>query len=221
MSDDRHSVAELPELIDDPEQKARQEAENGVRQFNLAVDIIREHVQDPERPFRLRSRYLIALNAEALKGIHPMAGTFRNGPVKIGGSRHTPPDFVAVAEEVERLCDYVNDNWQEKDGLHLSAYVLWRLNWIHPFADGNGRTARAISYVVLCTRLDGLLPGAPTIPDQIADDKKPYYAALETADEAWAKTGGVDVSTMEALLKGMLAKQLISVIPGAQDEALR
>ena len=150
-----------------------------------------------------------------------MAGTFRNGPVKIGGSRHTPPDFVAVAEEVERLCDYVNDNWQEKDGLHLSAYVLWRLNWIHPFADGNGRTARAISYVVLCTRLDGLLPGAPTIPDQIADDKKPYYAALETADEAWAKTGGVDVSTMEALLKGMLAKQLISVIPGAQDEALR
>jgi Fic family protein len=215
LSDDRHSVAELPELISDPDEKARQEAENGIRQFNLAVDIIREHVQDPERPFRMRPRYLLRLNAEALKGIHVMAGTYRNGPVKIGGSRHSPPEAFMVAEEVEGLCDYVNDNWQDKDGLHLSAYVLWRLNWIHPFADGNGRTARAISYIVLCTRLDGLLPGAPTIPDQIAYDKKPYYAALEVADHAWAKTGAIDVSAMEALLRGMLAKQLVSVFPGA------
>jgi Fic family protein len=153
------------------------------------------------------------LNAEALKGIHTMAGTYRNGPVKIGGSKHTPPEAFLVAEEVQGLCDYVNENWQAKDGLHLSAYVLWRLNWIHPFADGNGRTARAISYVVLCTRLDGLLPGSPTIPDQIADDKKPYYAALEVADEALEKTGKVDVSAMEGLLRGMLAKQLVSVFP--------
>lgn len=213
MSGDRHSVAELPELIQDPDEKARQETENGLRQFNLAVNIIREHVQDPERPFRMRPRYVLQLNAEALKGIHPMAGTYRNGPVKIGASKHTPPDAFLVAEEVEALCDYVNCNWQERDGLHLSAYVLWRLNWIHPFADGNGRTARAMSYIVLCTKLDGLLPGAPTIPEQIADDKKPYYEALEKADEAWAKSGAVDVSAMENLLRGMLAKQLVSVFP--------
>jgi fido (protein-threonine AMPylation protein) len=183
VSDDRHRVAELPELIQDPNEKARQEAENGIRQFNLAVDIIRAHVQDAERPFRLRPRYLLRLNHDALKGIHPMADTYRNGPAKIGGSKHTPTEAFMVAEEVEALCDYVNDNWQDKDGLHLSAYVLWRLNWIHRFADGNGRTARALSYVVLCTRLDGLLPGSPTIPDQIADDKKPYYKALEIADD--------------------------------------
>jgi cytochrome c len=122
---DRHSVAEVLELIDDPDEKARQEAENGVRQFNLALAIIRDHVQDAERPFRLRSRYLVQLNGEALKGIHPLAGTFRNGPVKIGGSRHTPPEAFMVPEEVEALCDYVNDHWQEKDGFHLSAYILW------------------------------------------------------------------------------------------------
>jgi hypothetical protein len=81
----------------------------------------------------------------------------------------------------------------------------------------DGRTARTISYVVLCTRLDGLLPGAPTIPDQIADDKPPYYAALEAADEAWAKSGTVDVSAMESLLRGMLAKQLVSVFPGGES----
>jgi Fic family protein len=145
-----------------------------------------------------------------------MAGTYRNSPVKIGGSKHTPPDAFIVAEEVEALCDYVNENWQQKDGFHLSAYVLWRLNWIHPFADGNGRTARAASYIVLCARLDGLLPGAPTIPDQIAADKKPYYDALEIADEAWKRTGKVDVSVMEGILKNMLAKQLVSVFPGGE-----
>jgi fido (protein-threonine AMPylation protein) len=34
----------------------------------------------------------------------------------------------------------------------------------HPFADGNGRTARAVAYVVLGIKLDSLLSGAPTIP---------------------------------------------------------
>ena len=82
----------------------------------------------------------------------------------------------------EHLCEYVNSNWSTKSALHLAAYVLWRLNWIHPFADGNGRTARTVSYVVLSIKLDGLLPGAPTIPDQIADDKQPYYLALEAAE---------------------------------------
>jgi hypothetical protein len=28
----------------------------------------------------------------------------------------------------------------------LAAYGLWRLNWIHPFVEGNGRTARAVCY---------------------------------------------------------------------------
>jgi Fic family protein len=143
-----------------------------------------------------------------------MAGTYRNSPVKISESAHQPPDAFLVAEEVAALCDYVNEHWDDKDGVHLSAYVLWRLNWIHPFADGNGRTARAISYVILCTRLDGLLPGSPTIPEQIADDKPPYYSALEAADATWRKSEQVDVSEMETLLKGMLAKQLLSVFPG-------
>jgi Fic family protein len=88
------------------------------------------------------------------------------------------------------------------------------MNWIHPFADGNGRTARAISYVVLSIKLDSLLPGTPTIPDQIAADKSPYYKALELADDAWA-SGRVDVSILDELLVDMLAKQLL----GATKEA--
>jgi Fic family protein len=80
---------------------------------------------------------------------------------------------------VEDLCDYVNGQWTTRTALHLAAYVMWRLNWIHPFTDGNGRTSRAASYLVLCLRLGYLLPGRRTIPDQIAEDRTRYYKALE------------------------------------------
>jgi Fic family protein len=112
------------------------------------------------------------------------------------------------------MCDYVNDNWHEMTAFHLAAYVMWKLNWIHPFPDGNGRTSRVSSYIVLCTSLNSLLPGSPTILEQIQDDRTSYFRALERADAAFA-AGQVDVSTMEEVLRNMLAKQLLSVIEQA------
>lgn len=208
MSSDRHSIAETAQTLSDPDEIARREAENGIRQFNLALEMIRSHVKDAERPFRLRSSLILKLHKAALDGLHPLAGTWRNTPVKIGGSGHQPPDEAFVSEEIELMCDYVNDHW-DHSAVHLCAYVLWKLNWIHPFADGNGRTARAVSYVVLSIKLDSLLPGAPTIPEQIAGDKEPYYRALEDADKG-LKEGGIDVSKLERMLEGMLASQLLS-----------
>jgi Fic family protein len=113
---------------------------------------------------------------------------------------------------VEELCDYVNESWNRAGvtAIHLGAYVLWRLNWIHPFTDGNGRTSRAASYLVLCLKLGYRLPGTKTIPDQISIDKTPYYKALEAADKAW-HSGTLDLSAMEGLLSELLARQLYGV----------
>jgi hypothetical protein len=63
-----------------------------------------------------------------------------------------------------------------------------------------------------------LLPGTPTIPEQIATDKRPYYKGLEEADEAWAATGQVDVSALETMLTNMLAAQLLSATKEASGE---
>jgi hypothetical protein len=52
-----------------------------------------------------------------------------------------------------------------------------------------------------------LLPGTPTIPDQIVDNRKPYFEALEAADSAF-RDGSVDVSKREDLLASLLANQL-------------
>jgi Fic family protein len=88
---------------------------------------------------------------------------------------------------------------------------MWRLNWIHPFTDGNGRTSRAASYIILCLKLGYRIPGKNTIPDQIAANKTPYYKALEAADNAWEQ-GRIDLSEMKELLDAMLAKQLLEIL---------
>ena len=214
--EERHSKALEIELISDPDERARQEAENGLRQFDEVIQRINDSLQ-PDRPFKLRPSAILSLHRRALDGISSFAGLFRPGGIEIRGSKHRPPGAHLVAELVEQLCDYVNENWSKASALHLASYVLWRMNWIHPFVDGNGRTSRATSYLVLCVRLGYVLPGTRTIPEQISLDKNPYYTALEAADRANAE-GGIDLREMETLLESLLAAQLVSVIDAARSK---
>ncbi len=91
---------------------------------------------------------------------------------------------------------------------------MWRLNWIHPFADGNGRTSRITSYVVLSIHAGYVLPGTPTIPDQIVDNRNPYFDALDAADAAY-REGKIDLGKMEELIGKLLAKQLMTFYQAA------
>lgn len=215
---DRKSTAASPELITDPQERARQEAENGLRQASEVLEMV-EHYRETGRPFKLRVSAVLHLHRIALDKISIFAGNFRPSDVTIGGSAHRPAGAHLVAEQIEEMSDYVNDNWAAKTAIHLSAYVLWRLNWIHPFDDGNGRTSRALSYLVLCVKLGYRLPGTNTIPEQIATSKAPYYDALEAADEAWKEHGRVDVSRLESLLEGLLAAQLVGVMEQASGQS--
>ena len=219
MNTDRHSQAEQKDLIADPIERARQEAQNGVLQFEMVLDSIQNHITPNQKPFKLKPSAILRLQEAALRGIHPLAGTFRNTAVSISGSKHAPPESLMVADEISDLCSYVNENWESRDALHLAAYLLWKLNWIHPFADGNGRTARAVSYLVMSIKLDTLLPGTPTIPEQIANDKGPYYDALEAADVEWFK-GTVGVTKLERMLEAMLQRQLLG-LPTLSENAQR
>jgi hypothetical protein len=54
------------------------------------------------------------------------------------------------------------------------------------------------------------VPGRKTIPEQIANDKTPYYKALEAADKGW-EAKKLDLSVLEKLLSDLLANQLASV----------
>jgi len=210
----RHSSALEADLITDPDEKAAQEARNGLRQIDEVTKIV-ESYTEPDRPFKLRLSVLLHLHRMALEGISSYAGNFRPAGIAIGGSGHTPPGAHMVPGLVEEMCDYVNEHWATASALHLAAYVLWRLNWIHPFTDGNGRTSRAISYLVLCLRIGHPLYGANSVPAQIAQDKTPYYNALEAADAA--NSGGqINVEQIEKLLDSLLARQLLGVLEDAR-----
>jgi Fic family protein len=209
----RHSVATEASLITDAQARAEAEARNGLRQFDLACSMIVDAI-DKGAGWKLRLSAILSLHRAALEGISSYAGNFRPSSVAITGSIHQPVEAHRVAELIEEMCDYVNDHWNDRSPVHLSSYVMWRLNWIHPFSDGNGRTSRMVSYLVLSIRLGMLLPGRATIPDQIVDNRQPYFEALEAADVA-SKHGNIDLSKMEELIGAMLAKQLMGVMESA------
>lgn len=216
MSDgDRHSIAEQPSLITDPIEEAQRESENAVAQFDRVLDLI-DDVARGGRSFRLRTSMILDLHRIALDGLSSYAGNFRPADVIIGQSKHTPPPAHLVASMIEEMCDHVMDAFDSDQALHLCAYVMWRLNWIHPFTDGNGRTSRALAYFVLCAKIGYRLPGQETLPEQIARDKAPYYAALEQADEHWA-AGKLNLGDLEALLDKCLAAQLLSAYEDAKN----
>jgi Fic family protein len=218
-SGSRHSEAASADLIADPEERARREAENGLKQFDSVVSLVQRYQAEHWR-FALRVSTIRGLHRDALLGIHPLAGNFRPSTVKIVGSMHQPPDAWQVPVLVEELCDYVNDQWTASPALHLAAYVMWRLNWIHPFADGNGRTARAVSYLVLCMKMGGRIAGTRTIPDLISQNKGLYYDTLEAADKSLVSSQALDLSELEGVLENLLANQLVSALEEASGHPI-
>src|SRR6516162_7466175 len=104
-SDDqiRHSKALEAEIVSDPDEQARVEAANGVRQFDAIAEMI-EYFSDPQKKFGLRPSHLLTLQRIALDGLSSYAGNFRPAGIKIGGSKHNPPGAHMVPVEVEHMC---------------------------------------------------------------------------------------------------------------------
>lgn len=77
----------------------------------------------------------------------------------------------------------------------------------NPFVEGNGRTARAAYYYLICMKQGRLLGGKKIVPERIREDREPYYAALKSADESW-EAGDFDLSELSSYLQRLLIGQL-------------
>ena len=190
----------------EPELHARLLERNLIRQYDLLANCIEIGLK--QGPFAIDNYVLWALNHTAVANISQFGGRYREEPIYVGD--HIPPHFDLVPELMDRFISFIHENWDNLSPTQLAAYGLWRLNWIHPFIEGNGRTARAICYYLLCTKYGGLLPGDKIVPERIRDNRPPYYAALKSADRAWAD-GNLDLSELEAYLAGLLDQQLGNV----------
>ncbi len=148
-----------------------------------------------------------ALNYHAIACLHGSAGIYR--PWLVTVDDYIPPEHYRVPDLMDDFVNSVNRMWETEDPVRLSAYVLWRLNWIHPFINGNGRTARAASYFVICVKI-GIWPNTATILPELLrrpENRDQYVSALRYADEISAD-GTPNLDPMVDLLTRLLREQL-------------
>jgi Fic family protein len=193
---------------DNPTLYAKIEEQNLLRQYDLLLNCIEIGLEKGIEAF---DKYTLwSLNAAAVANIAQFGGRYREGPIYVGS--HRPPHFKNVPDEMDRFFSVVHENWDlVDDPTTLPAYALWRLNWIHPFVEGNGRTARAACYYLICLRQQRILGGKKIVPERIRENRKPYYDALKAADEKWDE-GDFDVTQLAAYLAGLLKAQLSEAV---------
>lgn len=189
---------------DDPVLFARVQEQNLLRQYDLLTNCVEIALSKGIEAF---DKYTLwSLNAAAVSNIAQFGGRFRAQPIYVGS--HIPPHFRDVPDLVDQFISVIHENWTIVDHpTVLPAYALWRLNWIHPFIEGNGRTARAACYLLMCLRQGALLPGKKIVPERIRENRDPYYAALQTADRHW-ENGDFNVDDLASYLADLLADQL-------------
>ncbi len=127
---------------------------------------------------------------------------------KAGAVVHTPPTHDKVDEYLERFFTDLSARWPDESGERIAAFALWFVNWVHPFPNGNGRTARAFAYACLQLKLGFILPGDTTVIDLVMQNRDDYEAALKLADNAFETGSPPDLSGMEALVARLLEEQL-------------
>jgi Fic family protein len=98
----------------------------------------------------LTERNLLQIHGLVLRGIDPQnAGVYRKIQVMIKGSRHLPPQPYLLGKAMEDYFVWYHDHKKSMHPVLLAAEMHERLVTIHPFIDGNGRTARLVMNLIL------------------------------------------------------------------------
>jgi Fic family protein len=136
-----------------------------------AFELARTYKRGLNRTFILRLHKELMKNTRCRK-----IGELRDSRVRIAGSDWVPPDPAEVPEEMKGLFIWFNNNKKRLHPVELGAIVHLRLVQIHPFVDGNGRTARLVMNWVLFRN------GYPMF--YIENRRKSeYYDAIEAGDK--------------------------------------
>lgn len=144
----------------------------------LALDWIKKKVNDS--PQYITEQDLLNIHKIILRGIDDInAGSYRNVSVRISGSSVVMPNSLKVPELMKKFVLWLQQP-QEIHPVEFAAEAHYRLLTIHPFTDGNGRTARLLMNMIL------LMQDYPMtiIRNQ---DRLAYINSLETAQLGGSK----------------------------------
>jgi Fic family protein len=135
-------------------------------------------VEELARPkYILNEKDIFSIHSLVLENIESeFAGRYRNGQVRILGANFVPPNFVKIGSLMKELIVYTSENPDRLDHVELTARFHHRFVWIHPFFDGNGRTARLLMNLLF------LKFGYPPAII-LKNNRKQYYRALNQANK--------------------------------------
>ena len=136
------------------------------------------------------------LHRLVLKGIDDTyAGVYREEQVFISGAKHVPPVALLIQDKMEDMVDWYQNEGSNLNAIERGAVLHAVFVGIHPFIDGNGRTARILLNLELMK--DGYPPVVIKVENRLA-----YYEAL---DKAHTTNDYCDsISLVEAEVEGSL-----------------
>ena len=177
------SEAQANEAIEKDEHKHLLKPEQEVRNYFLALNRLDEKLKKRE-PFS--KKLLLEIQAIVEKGA-PQEKIGLRGPMppgvlfavydsETGNAEYIPPEYSEIPALLDELVDYVNTT--DDHPLIIAAVVHYQLVTIHPFEDGNGRTARLMSgYILNFYNYDFM--GIGSLEEYFAYDQEEYYTSLQ------------------------------------------
>ncbi|MEI8347612.1 MAG: Fic family protein, partial [Pseudomonadota bacterium] len=165
------------------EEDKKQEGALAARGYYLAFTAVKKFIKDNFGKTQNTIKYQNIVQTTYQKLFTPkvQAGVanpsllvgYRNRPVFIRGSRHTPVNFSIVGDVMDKFFELLDAETSPKAQAILGHFILV---YIHPFSDGNGRTARLLMNLIL------MRAGYPPAVILTVDRKK-YYRVLKDADK--------------------------------------
>lgn len=144
---------------------------NEVINSRKCVAFIKGYKGEFNKTFLLNTHRLLTINT-AVKEV----GKYRVHNVIITGSPHTPPDYKNVPALMEQLFVWYNNHKRDLHPVELACLLHTKLTRIHPFSDGNGRTARiASNFIIYKSRFPMFFIDVK--------DRRGYYNSLDESDK--------------------------------------
>ena len=171
------------EIIDKDEHKHFLKPEQEIRNYYMALNLLEEMLEE-RVPFSielvLKVQAIVEKGASkekiGIRGPMPAGMLFAVYDSETGIPEYIPPEYSDVPKLLQELVEYVNTT--DDHPLIIAAIVHYQLVTIHPFEDGNGRTARLLSGYILDYYGYGF-GGIGSLEEYFAYDPDEYYASLQ------------------------------------------
>lgn len=177
------SEKQADEVIERDERKHFLKPEQEVRNYFLALNYLEEKAKNKEKLSKeliLNVQEYVEKGASkektGLRGPMPPGVLFAVYDSQSGNSEYIPPEYSDIPKLLDELVEYVNTT--DDHPLIVAAVVHYQLVTIHPFEDGNGRTARLLSGYVLDINGYGF-NGIGSLEEYFAYDINEYYASIQ------------------------------------------